>query len=413
MNDSRQSSFKQTITFYYLYNVFSNLVFHRGIFILFLGYKGLSGFEIGLLQATLFWSNLVTEVPAGVFGDRFGRRSSILAGLACMTFVGLGFLLFDHFYAFLCLFVLEGLGMSLISGSDISLLYDEVNAEKGKATFLSVMGKSYGISLYAIGIATLIGGFLQKISWNVVYASYSLSMMVAFLCIFMIHENRDYFEKAKADESADKSFNRQVISFFRTDRGRHVLMLMFVVATFDSAFLGYYMFGQRLFEYYHLDITHIALLYMISRFISATTFMASPKILEKLAPITAIYLCMFITSSLLFVNFFITSAPAAVAVFLLMIAFPYLLAAVMSNHIHQCIPSEIRASVVSVSNMVRSLVLSSFYLIIGYLVDLLLPNQALALLGFFPLGCMLFLAINRDIQAKIVKDYLQEPASSV
>lgn len=73
---------------------------------------------------------MVFEVPTGAFADRFGRRSSLVAGIAIRS-MGL-FWLFasaDPLSLFAGL-VLTSLGGAFVSGADSALIYDALNPGK-------------------------------------------------------------------------------------------------------------------------------------------------------------------------------------------------------------------------------------------------------------------------------------------
>jgi predicted MFS family arabinose efflux permease len=89
---------------------------------------GLSMRDVFLLQALFAAVVLVMEVPSGYFADLFGRRSTLIAG--CL-FLGIGhsLLLMAHDFWTLAMFeVALGIGVSLLSGADLAMLYDSEQA---------------------------------------------------------------------------------------------------------------------------------------------------------------------------------------------------------------------------------------------------------------------------------------------
>lgn len=88
------------------------------------GDRGLDMAEILKLQAIFGISVVVMEIPSGYLADVFGRRMALVLG---GVFVGLGhsLLLFGYDFYTLALFeVALGVGLSLISGADVAVLYD-------------------------------------------------------------------------------------------------------------------------------------------------------------------------------------------------------------------------------------------------------------------------------------------------
>jgi MFS family permease len=90
--------------------------------------RGLSMQQIFLLQGLFAVVVLVMEIPSGYVADLLGRRLTLITG---SVFLGLGhaMLLFAHGFAGLALFELGlGIGSSLVSGTDLAILYDSEQA---------------------------------------------------------------------------------------------------------------------------------------------------------------------------------------------------------------------------------------------------------------------------------------------
>jgi len=86
--------------------------------------RGLTMQQIFLLQALFAVVVLVMEIPSGYAADILGRRVTLLVG---SVFIGLGhsMLLFADGFGGLALFeMFLGIGSSLVSGTDLAILYD-------------------------------------------------------------------------------------------------------------------------------------------------------------------------------------------------------------------------------------------------------------------------------------------------
>ena len=131
--------------------------------------KGLSLAQVYYLQAIFAFVVVVCEVPSGYVADVLGRKNALVAG---SVFHALGFtwLNFCNDFADLVVFeTLVGIGISLFSGADLSLLYDSQ-----VALGQSPDRKSRGIAnmrfakSVAEGMAALLGGFLIAYSFDAV-----------------------------------------------------------------------------------------------------------------------------------------------------------------------------------------------------------------------------------------------------
>lgn len=388
-----------TAFLYYTYSALSNLTFYRGIFLVFLIQKGLSDFQIGALQAILFLVNVLTSVPTGVFGDRVGRRTSVLLGIACLCLSGTGYLVANSYLLFILAFALEGLGLSFISGSDESLLYEQVatGLEKEQDRFFVVISRARGLSLIALGVATLLGGFLQQISWNAVYGAYVACMALAFVVVLFLKERRgSALASSEAMQTMKQLRSPELLTFFRRPNGKRLFLLMLVISVFESAFMSYYMFSQRSFSFLGLSVLSIAAVYTASRFISGITYSITPTV-SRLLGRWMMQVTMIFTGILMLVAFFTSSALLVICSFLIGTALPYLLNGVVNNYIHNRIPSSVRAGVISVNQMLFGLLLGLFYIALGALTDVLHPNQAIGLIGVVPFFCLAYLLLHRSL----------------
>ena len=86
--------------------------------------KGLTMQQVFLLQALFGAIVVAMEIPSGYVADRIGRKDTLVAGALCLG-IGHSMLLFAQDFTGLAVFeVLLGIGVSLISGADLALLYD-------------------------------------------------------------------------------------------------------------------------------------------------------------------------------------------------------------------------------------------------------------------------------------------------
>ena len=106
----------------------SNLHFYLPVFVFYLQQRGLNLAEVNALQFVALASTAVFEVPTGVFGDRFGRRRSIVLGMLCLAVSEAMMLTARAFWHFVALQIVLGIGFAFISGSMQALLVDSVAA---------------------------------------------------------------------------------------------------------------------------------------------------------------------------------------------------------------------------------------------------------------------------------------------
>lgn len=110
--------------------------------------KGLSFFEIGLLNSIGSAIIFILEVPSGVLADKFGRKKNLLLGnfLNILFVVVLYFS--TNFFSFAVAEIIFSISSCLISGTDASLLYDTLQHEKKEKEYRTILAKNNSITLF-------------------------------------------------------------------------------------------------------------------------------------------------------------------------------------------------------------------------------------------------------------------------
>ncbi len=164
-----EEKLRKNIPLLYVFSFFWLAMVIIPVMVPFFASKGLSLSDVFYLQAIFAFFVVLFEIPSGYVADMLGRKNALVAGSLCH---GLGFswLCFADGFADLVVFEMTvGIGLSLLSGADLSLLYDSQEA-LGQST----MEKSRGIANMrfinscAEGVAALIGGMLIAFSFDAV-----------------------------------------------------------------------------------------------------------------------------------------------------------------------------------------------------------------------------------------------------
>lgn len=173
-----KASIQRNIPIIYLMGFFHSFMVVIPVFVPLLQGYGLSMSQVLQTQALFAMTVALVEVPSGYFADIWGRKLAVVAG---SLFNGLGFLLLlsaDSFVDFLVYEFLLGVGISLISGADLALLYDSETylADGGASRSLS---RLISIEAGASGIAGIVASVL------LVYGSMPALLLVQAICGFM------------------------------------------------------------------------------------------------------------------------------------------------------------------------------------------------------------------------------------
>ena len=121
---------------------------------------GLSLTQVMIGESTFAASIVLLEVPSGVFADRMGRKSTLIAG---MMFFVTGMIIFafaSNFAQVIISQMLFGVGSAFRSGADSALLFDSLKAVDRETEYQKVLGRSQTIGYLTAIPMNITGGLI-------------------------------------------------------------------------------------------------------------------------------------------------------------------------------------------------------------------------------------------------------------
>jgi MFS family permease len=179
---------------------FGSISFIAPVMTLFYMKNGLN--ESHILWLLMCWSGsvLVSEVPTGVYADRFGPKISFLTGSA-LRFSSVTLLLFaDQSWVFYASAILNGMSVTFFSGADEALIYESLKISGEENLMDRAMGKIQSANFATMIVSVIIGAYvardLQAEQFTLLIALGLCFQFVEFLLLFAIknpprHSYRD------------------------------------------------------------------------------------------------------------------------------------------------------------------------------------------------------------------------------
>lgn len=155
------------------------------IFTLFFQHNGLNTFQISILITIWSISQLVLEVPLGVFADKYSRRNLLIIALLFLV-AGFLFWIKGGFIFYAIGFVLWGVKNALTSGTFEAFVYDELKTFNAEDQYEKVNGKLEATFWSGITISAIIGAFVASFNYNLVLILTIVSTIFAIAALALI-----------------------------------------------------------------------------------------------------------------------------------------------------------------------------------------------------------------------------------
>ena len=149
----------RNIPVYYLFYAVSGFLIWMPIWVIYLqDFRGMSLTQIGAIES-IFWITVVTaEVPTGAVADRWGRRISLALGGALFCLGSVVFAFSSTFVVLLAAYVTIAVAMTMYSGAGHALVYDTLRQLGRTREYEKHIGRSEALAFGSMLIATLLGG---------------------------------------------------------------------------------------------------------------------------------------------------------------------------------------------------------------------------------------------------------------
>ncbi|WP_051541944.1 MFS transporter [Clostridium lundense] len=178
------------------------LVFYGPIATIFRQYRGLSLYQIFLLESIFTLSMILLEIPWGYFSDKFGYKRTLILSYLLFFISKIIFYKSYDFYGFLLETIVVSMSISGISGCDSALIYLSVGEKESERAF-SLYSAAGASGLF---IASFLSTFMLKKSLDIPVLCTIFPYGTAFVLIFFIKD----VEYDKKNISIKNSFKNVV-----------------------------------------------------------------------------------------------------------------------------------------------------------------------------------------------------------
>jgi MFS family permease len=366
---------RQNVARFYLLQWFSNAQFHLVVYTLFLLSKGFDTRQFFLIESAYALISLLMEVPTGVFSDRKSRKwSLIIASIVSLPVVPV-IILSDSFLVVLVAMSVGGISAAFVSGTDVALLYDTLKALGREDEFKQVLGKSQWYGSLAMALSGVIGGLLAQVDLSYAWWAYFVAGIGTLVVKFALQEP-PFFRESEKDESYLRHLGQSLRLAFASDAAYFVLYGAIIWLFFS---LGFWLW-QPYLKLTGLPVAAFGFLYAALNLAGGFVSRQAHKVEKRIG----------MRSALLFTPLLLALAFVLESQFVFVLGFLFIalqsiasgfFSPVLADYTNARIPSSKRATVLSIKNMLNSVLFMTLSPLLGHFVDLCSLPSALLLMG--------------------------------
>lgn len=341
------------------------------IIVLFYQENGLSITQIMILQAFASLVIVVIEIPSGYFADSVGKKYSLLLGSVFGFFGTLIYALSFNFWGFLFAELFISLGMGFISGADSALLYDSLSEIKRGGLYKAIQGKLSACSNFSEGIASIIGGFLALISLRTPFIAEAAIMFFSIFVALSLHEPKGHIVEIP-ENHVQKIWD--TVRYALSDH-KKIRNLMWYAAFVSTATLTFVWLAQPYWKSIGIPLTLFGILWAILQFIVGYFSIIFHKI-EKILGRDKLLFYFVALLALGYISIGIFQNIWAIGFIVIFYVVRGIQEPLLKAYVNELVPSQMRATILSVKSFLGRIVFSAIGPFIGWLADIYTLPQA-------------------------------------
>ena len=351
---------------FYLFQFFLNFQLWWPIWVIYLTEeRGLSLGQVTLIDVPFWLSIIILQVPAAAIADRWGRKPTLIAATcafaAAVTFFGLA----TSFWLILLSYLIWGVGFSLLFGTESAFIYDTLKALGREEEYPRIYGRAWALGTAAALVGTLLGAPLA--------AATNLSFPIVLsggLAVLAVLAAATFSEPAPQDRGQrHPTYGRIIGDSLEIVRRRPAVrysVLFYGLITVGS--IAPIFFFQPFLVNHDIGLGQVGFWQTPTRIAGILGALVAYRLITALGERWTFYLmpaALFFSYALLA----LWGSIYAQVVFPLMSFVVVLSQPTVTAYLNRRVPSEQRATVVSLTNLIRAAVLILSAPLLGLLSD--------------------------------------------
>lgn len=348
----------------YLFDFVKNLNLMSAFWPIFLLSKGMSLWEVGLLESIFHITSLIMETPTGALADLYGRKFTRQLSLVSHIIYMVLFLFVQDFWWAAIGFTFAAMGYNLESGSGTAFIYDSLKQSDHIDQFTTVEVRREVVLNAAQVSGALLGGFIALISFQWAYiVTIALSLGALLISLFF---NETPLPDEKTSPHILHAIKEQLrISWAVVKRDTLMHGVMIFSAWITAIGTTVYFYTTTYWYSLGWNERDVGVGVAIAGFIGALIALRTPHLVHKYAHLKTIRWASFV----LVIGAAFMADPWIAVGGLVVISGSESILYVSSNaYFNDRLASSERATLLSYSSMLFSLIMIGLFPLVGYLI---------------------------------------------
>ncbi|MDO8612110.1 MAG: MFS transporter [Dehalococcoidia bacterium] len=358
--------YRANIWKFYLFQFLLNFQLWWPIWVIYLTEeRGLSLGQVTLIDVPFWGSIIALQIPAAAIADRWGRRPTLLAGALFFSIAVTVFGLATSFELILVSYLIWGVGFALLGGTESAFLYDTLKALGREDEYPRVYGRAWGLVFAAAMAGTLLGAPVAKatdLSFPIV-----VSGGIAFLAVLAAASfTEPRLEGGRRHHLSYGQIIGESVEILRRRPAVRYSVLFYGLITIGS--IGPIFFFQPFLRQHDIGLGEVGLWQTPTRIAGIIGAVAAYRIIAVLGERRT----FFLMPAVIFASYALLAVWDSVYA---QVAFPVMSLVValsqptVTDYLNRRVPTDQRATVVSLTNLARSAVLVPSAPLLGQLAD--------------------------------------------
>lgn len=339
---------------------FGNFCMERGIFIILLLSKGMTISQVAIWQATLNVGMFVSEVPTGFIADVFGKKKSLIIGKILYILYYYILIFYTDYNMLIFAAICFGVGSTFITGCDESLLYDIIlykDSEVGNKSS-EYLGKFSAVTIIAVGISMVFGGFVQKFSWNILLTLSIVSQILSIVFVSKISLN------TKKDYKTTEVLNKYKVALLYEMKHKNTLIFILILGLNIGVISALYILSQDEFVKFGYETFMISVFFAVDSVLSFALLYNLDKIKGVFKNQVSMIMISIISIIFLFILRLNIDFLFMFSVLAISILNNYLMT-IMVDILYKMLDQDVRTTMISIFNAISALIMAVVFVFIS------------------------------------------------